>query len=773
MMFPNQKPQLNLPDPANVPEELKKLPRWVCWKWVERKDKKKPDKPPINPHTGKIADAHDPSVWTDYETACAAAKRWGCNGVGIVLTEEDPYTGIDLDNCLNPETGILDPWAQEIVDALKSYTERTPSGKGVRVVIRGTMDKLNGHKVPMSDDGVVEIYDRKRYFTVTGNHLSGTPETIEARQEELDQLHAKLFPAAKPNRPVNIDGDEPQSLSDEQIMDMMFAAKNGEDVRRLFEGDTSKYAHDDSAADMALCCYIAFYTKNREQIERIFGKSNLALRDKWIKRKDYRDRTIRKALELHAKNAAEDFAGMEKKAKRGPNQKDLLVSIGCEAELFHDKAGNAYATLDKSDHIETYPIYSPGFRNWLKAEFYGKKGSGTRSSELNDALSTLEAIACASDSVIETFYRRAQVNDKIYLDLGRPEWNVVEASSEGWHILDRSPVRFIRHSGMGALPEPQCGGSFDDLQQVINIDPADLLLIQAWLIGAMFDIPYPWLMLTGEQGSAKSSAARYMKNLIDPTDTDERALPKNEEDLAVAAANAHILSFGNLSHVSPEMADALSRLATGGSLGTRKHYTNGEEFRFKARRPVILNGINSVALRSDHADRSIHIHLPVIPENKRRTEQKVDAEYEALRPKLLGALLDRVVTSLANRNMDFESLGLPRMADFARVIAAADPSLKMFDAYKQNRKEMSERIMDTNPLAQALRELVPFSGTMTELYNKLEWSGVTLPKNASYLGRELRRLAPNLRAMGVDVVIPERSNAKRLVEIRWECESLI
>src|SRR5262249_34983622 len=162
--------------------------------------------------------------------------------------------------------------------------------------------------------------------------------------------------------------------------------------------------------------------------------------------------------------------------------KDLLISIGRTAKLFHDEDDNAYAAIDKSDHIETYLIQSFGFKHWLKAEFYRKKGSGARNGDFSEALSTLDAIACTDGPEEKVYYRLAHVDGKIYLDLGRDDWNVVEISSSGWQIPKRSPVRFIRHRGMGALPEPQRGGSLDDLQRVINVEAADLLLIQAWLI---------------------------------------------------------------------------------------------------------------------------------------------------------------------------------------------------------------------------------------------------------------------------------------------------
>jgi len=268
-----------------VPEELKALPRWLCWRYEERDGKL--TKVPYDVRTGRKASSTDPATWTDFETALATSGAY--DGIGIVLG--DGLAGMDLDNSVD-ESGTLKPWAREIVDRLDSYTERSPSGQGVKVILRGAL-KRKGNRRDLGD-GHVEVYSADRYFTVTGNHLPGTPEYVQERQAALDDLHLELFPP-KEDAPAP-QPKETLDLSDRELLERMFSAANGGNVRRLWEGDVEGYPSH-SEADAALCAHLAFWTgADRERIDRLFRQSGLC-RDKWTDRPDYRERTISKALE--------------------------------------------------------------------------------------------------------------------------------------------------------------------------------------------------------------------------------------------------------------------------------------------------------------------------------------------------------------------------------------------------------------------------------------------------------------------------------------------
>ena len=276
--------------------------------------------------------------------------------------------------------------------------------------------------------------------------------------------------------------------------------------------------------------------------------------------------------------------------------------------------------------------------------------------------------------------------------------------------------------------------------------------------------PYPVASLLGEQGSAKTTAARMARALVDPNSAGLRAEPRNAHDLAIAAGNSWCVAYDNLSSIRPWLSDALCRLSTGGAFATRELYSDDAEVLFEAMRPVLLTGINEVATRGDLLDRSILINLPRIPEAARKQERELWEAFEADRPRLLGALCDAVSRALA-RQEEVVLESLPRMADFATWAVSAEPALGLEEgefmrAYVGNRAAGNELALEASPIWLALQSVLQDGGhvgTATELLSKLEDAADERtrrqrgwPSSPSILGKQLRRLAPNLRAAGCD-----------------------
>jgi len=153
---------------GNIPQEIKERRQWVAWKGVLKQNGKL-DKIPKNPKTGENADATNPDTWATIQEALTAMEKYGLDGIGFVFSESDPYTGIDLDKCLNPDTSELEPWARKWLDLFKSYTEVTPSGKGLHIIIKGRKPTGFDH----CRKGKIEVYDKDRFFTFTGKLLNG------------------------------------------------------------------------------------------------------------------------------------------------------------------------------------------------------------------------------------------------------------------------------------------------------------------------------------------------------------------------------------------------------------------------------------------------------------------------------------------------------------------------------------------------------------------------------------------------------------------------
>jgi len=257
--------------PDNVPAELAGLRQWVAWRWEERDGK--PTKPPLNPHSGAYASTTEPATWGTLQEAVRFCEehQWAA-GIGFVFTKDDPYAGMDLDGCRDPQTEEIAPWARAIVDYLRSYTEVSPSGAGVKIFARGALP-AGVHRA------AIEAYDCGRYFTFTGLHVAGTPRTIEDRDAEINVLYTWLKANEAEGRPSRL-APVPVGLDDAALIEKARRAANGAQFDRLWSGDWSDYPSQ-SEADLALCSRLAFWTGGeRERIDRLFRQSGL-YREKW------------------------------------------------------------------------------------------------------------------------------------------------------------------------------------------------------------------------------------------------------------------------------------------------------------------------------------------------------------------------------------------------------------------------------------------------------------------------------------------------------------
>ncbi len=269
---------------TQIPAELRPHQQWVIWHWTERIGKNgtpKPTKEPVSPCTGGMAAVDNPRTWSSMSDAVAAVDRRGFDGIGFVVTREDPFCGVDLDGVID-ERGQIHPEAERIVCELASYTERTPSGRGLRVWLRGKLPPSGRSTSKSPWGGKLEVYDSGRYFTVTGGHLRDTPATIESRQAEIEALHRRFWPQER----LVADPTALQSvtLDDDALLSKAVAARNGAAFRALWEGDTSAHVSDHSAADQALTNYLWFWTGgDAEQVDRLFRQSGL-FRPKWDER---------------------------------------------------------------------------------------------------------------------------------------------------------------------------------------------------------------------------------------------------------------------------------------------------------------------------------------------------------------------------------------------------------------------------------------------------------------------------------------------------------
>jgi hypothetical protein len=796
-----------------IPSELRERPQWVVWKYQSRNGKwaKVPYQPEA-PACGAKAD--DPSTWATFDKAWDRYQRGGFDGVGYEFSKDDPYFGIDLDNCRHD--GEVLEWAQPHVGKLKAtYGEVSPSGSGIKFIAKGKLPgATGGNRKGFGPDraGGIEVYDHGRFFTVTGDRVS------ECQIVDLQEVAADLYrlvkekPASRPAadnsqprgsgvRSAPTSGANPEARARAYVFAPSFpnsiAGQNGHD--RLFHVACVLWDGFGLSRDQAMPIFREWNAQKAEPPEdeyQLNHKLDDAIKANPVpscklesRRGGGRQRRKRRAAE--DSEDAPALAGVPGGALAATppaaNQEvrethsEILLRLASTATLFHDDSGTAFASIVIKGHHETYRIRGSGFRRWLTHRFYREQNRPPSAQSLQDSLGIIEANAQFDGRAERVYVRVAERDGRIYLDLGDDDWRAAEIDATGWRIVEDPPVLFRRPAGLLHLPEPVRGGAVAKLKDFVNIDGDDFLLLVAFLAAALrVTGPYPILILNGEQGSSKSTLARIVRKLIDPHVVLLRCEPREPRDLVIGAVNGWVLALDNISVLPGWLSDALCRLSTGGGHATRTLYTNDEETFLDAQRPVILTGITDFVNRGDLIDRCVFLHLPAIPDDKRQTEAKFHAAFDAEYPQLLGALLDVVAAGLRELP-SVQITSIPRMADFALFGEAVSRGMghdadKFLEVYRDNRKFANESALEDNPVAGAIRELMarqdPWSGTASELLAALreivsekvgardQW-----PKTARALSGVLRRLAPSLRMVGICVTFPQRKNKARTITV--------
>ncbi len=462
-----------------------------------------------------------------------------------------------------------------------------------------------------------------------------------------------------------------------------------------------------------------------------------------------------------------------------PSQATRLVdlALAADVELWHAPSGDPYITLHVDGHREHHVLRAREVRDWLARRHHAETRCAPNASALADALVVLAGMARYDGAEHAPAIRiGGDGRAAVYLDLGEANWQAVEITRTGWRVVADPPVRLVRSRGMLPLPLPmRRAGALEILRDLLPISETDTALTIGWLVGALSPQgPYPLLAYTGEQGSGKSTAARMVRRLVDPHVAELRAEPRTIDDVMIAASRSRVVALDNLSHLSPWLSDALCRLSTGGALTRRELYTDADEVILEAQRPTILTSITDVVTRGDLLDRAITVTLPELDERDRLPEAELWRQYDLARPAMLGSLCDAVACALQRRD-DLDINALPRLADWALWVTAAEPALdsasgSILAAYRQMRGAAIEATLDGDPLAVALRSLPrPWTSTASELLTHVTPQGRAprgWPESPRALSSALRRLTPGLRRVGLEISTKrEAHSGRRLITI--------
>ncbi len=451
------------------------------------------------------------------------------------------------------------------------------------------------------------------------------------------------------------------------------------------------------------------------------------------------------------------------------------------AELFRTPTGEPFATAKAAGQGRSFSLEGKTAEDWLRRIAVELEHSTPSGQAVADALLMLRSEAHFGGNVRAVHLRIAGANGAVYLDLGRDDWSVVEVDANGWRLINAvdAPVRFRRTRATQPLPMPVTGGRLDELRPFVNCACDDDFRLLLSVTANMFfpTGPYPILALGGEQGCAKSTTSRVLRELVDPKLGALGAVPASQRDLMVSAHNNWALSYDNLSGIQTWLSDALCRLSTGGGYAVRQNYSDSEEMVFDAQRPIIINGIDAVGERGDLADRIVSLTLPRIPREQRRPESEFWQAFEAAKPRIIGAFLDGVSLILGTEE-HFSTAGLPRMADFARRSYALASLLgwapdEFLACYEGNGMEMRTQEVENSEVSLAVIRMLDrreaWAGSAGELFQALlriysQRPPRRFPNSPQGLANHLRRAAPSLRAVGIDVEFA-RTGEKRIIAI--------
>ncbi|MER0423287.1 ATP-binding protein [Streptomyces microflavus] len=396
------------------------------------------------------------------------------------------------------------------------------------------------------------------------------------------------------------------------------------------------------------------------------------------------------------------------------------------------------------------------------------EGEVASQSALADAMTVLEGIAEDNDPVPVHLRVGSTSDGRIVVDLGTADGRAVVVSASRWEVVDRAPVLFRRSGAMAPMPVPvRTADGLVRFHSMLNMDESAFRQMAAWMAAAWLpDIPHPILTCKGEQGTGKSKTAQMVINLVDPSPAAKRSQPRDEKAWSRQAFTSWALCLDNISTIPRWLSDTLCKAVTGDGVVDRALFTDDDVVVLSFRRVLAMTTIDAGALAGDLAERVLMVELQLIDGNRRRSEEELDAAFAEARPAVLGALLD-LLAGVLEVLPSVRLNSMPRMADFARVLAAVDQvtGWQTLPDYLAASSNVASDALEGDPFGTAVTALVEQAGTWTgtaaQLLEQLQPPGgvrpLDWPKDATRAGGKVKRLAPLLRSIGITVDDTQRS----------------
>ena len=467
-----------------------------------------------------------------------------------------------------------------------------------------------------------------------------------------------------------------------------------------------------------------------------------------------------------------------------PKTKDIYDRVRDhlqKLESFHTKDDETFVVLENG---RSHRTSSRVVKDYINRKAWNLHKGQLNKNKLEDAVAFLGAMARFEGKSEDVYLRVAGNTNEVIIDKSQRDSGCIVCTKDGWGEYDQSPVKFITQKGTLPLFEPHRipNASIELLHKFMNLDQDTFAMVYGYLINCFNPLgPYFVGVVTGQQGSAKTTHCKQIKRLIDPHSAPARQSNIKAHDIAIAARNNFMLLVDNMSGASAEVSDIICQISTGGSFGSRKLYQDDEEHFFSFKRPVLLNGIDEIATRGDLADRSVPIRLSGISDEKRKPDSEVEELFMLYGPQLMSALLDGVCSAIKNlptANPPFKS----RMSGPVQWVTAAEVGLglkqgRFSETYERLRTVEARYRMDESPIGRAINKLVLqnnycwFGSAVTLLQdlNELDLIGERhcsdWPKDARALGKLLKRIKPDLEKGGLEMDF-DRTATKRTIVIR-------
>ncbi len=749
-------------EPENIPKQLAQRDQWLCWRGV-RDEEKKLNKVPKKAD-GTAGSSTNEDTWTTLKDALEAVERKRTlDGIGFAGMGRTPFVGIDIDHCIDPETGEISAYAMKLVREFNSYTEHTVSGTGLRIWIEAEK-KPGSWCGSKNEERELEVYSQGRFFTVTGLHLDDTPKAIERRQEALDAFMKRESPPEKPKPDkAAYNGSPDYRLELDEFLQengvMVLGLRNDHSSERAY-AVVCPWAHEHAGGDTS-GTRVGQYPDGA-----LWFKCDHAHCDgrAWEHFRQHLDPEAYKRRKIYFRESgdrtdkAEETSPVKKR-----NQADRLIdyALATSAELFCDQMGAPHVLVDG----EAVPLNTRSY-NWFRGLMWDTEEISTGGEALKTAAGTLASFAVKGGKVRELHTRAAFHEGVVYYQLGARR--VVKIGRDGWRLDEAPPVVFRSIPNLKPLPDPEPGGSLDALENLVNLKTErDKRMFKVYVATLPLPhIPRPILQTTGVMGSGKTTAGRVVKRLLDPTSPE--TVRMDPRDFLQKASHSYIVMLDNLNSIPEWGVDTLCRLVTGEADSKRSLYTDDEDFIYEMKRAVLLNGINAPTERGDAQDRTLPVELERIPDDQRRSEESLWAAFGKEHGKLLGAIFEALSGTLREK----ETLRLsrrPRLADWGEYAAAVYKALgwgveAFLEDWEAVVKIQNQGTLEGSAVAQAVLSFMEsrteWAGSASDLHAKLEVEAEELnidvkkdkawPKSPSWLWRRMREVLPLLTAMGVE-----------------------